>query len=99
MMFSVVFNVLWVSMFAGSIYTAVRGLLLYLSLKSYNLKGENWRGTGRIKDLEKLEQSTADARVRRTAHKAITYLRASRMIMQLGFLAIVLLIMLNAFLK
>jgi len=99
MMFSVLFNVLWVSMLVGGIYTGVTGLLLYLTLKKYNLNGEYWKGIGGIKGLEKLEQNIGDEMVKRSAHKAIGYLRASRMIMQLGFLAIVLLVMLNAFLS
>ncbi len=98
-MFIILFNIIWISTLAGALYTGIRGFMLYIIIRRKQGPGDEWRGTARIKDLQKLEQHTKDAGTKLKVRKIIGYLTTSRMITQTGLLLMLLLIMCNAFLK
>jgi len=98
-MFGIVFNVLWVCMFAGSFYTGVKVFQLYFDLKRHNIPANEWNGRAKMKEMERLAIKTTNERVRQKAERLITYLTALRIIFWGGFGLIILLFLLNGIFK
>lgn len=97
--FILLFNIIWITTLVGALYTGIRGFILYITIRKKQEPGNEWRGTARIKDLQKLEQSTTDENLKLKVHKTIGYLTTSKMITQMGLLLMLLLIMGNTFFK